>query len=291
MKSPPAGFVRQLIDLGLTDLEARAYAALVAHGGMTAYQLAQRIGKPTANVYKAVRSLAAKGAAATQRGRRRVLVAIPPDEFLGRLRRRHAELIEGAARSLRELRAAPDQPHLYALEDVESTLERARAMLTGATAIAVVDAFPLALESLRGDIERASARGVKVFVQAYEKVRLRAASLVIARDAEQVVAHWASEQLNVVTDGRQVLLALCTRDLDAVIQAYWSDSLYLACMTHAGLLREHAFHQMGALLDRRTITSARLRAVIRSNPTFHTMANPGQRELAGLVRSRSKELS
>src|SRR5688500_1986290 len=51
-----------LQDLGFTGLEAEVYAALLEGSPVTAYRVAQQVGKAAANVYKAVESLRRKGA-------------------------------------------------------------------------------------------------------------------------------------------------------------------------------------------------------------------------------------
>ena len=53
---------KSLESLGLTQIEALAYAYLVANPSSTGYRVARGIGKPTANVYRALESLGRKGA-------------------------------------------------------------------------------------------------------------------------------------------------------------------------------------------------------------------------------------
>src|SRR5689334_21396734 len=141
-----AALISQLNELGLSELEATTYVALVARGSTTAYQLAQQIGKPTANVYKAVRSLADKGAVVVQPGSKRMLTATAPDEFLAQLQHRHQELIAHATRGLRSLHRPAPGANLYTLESVGGAFERARTMLRAAREIVVVDVFPRSLE-------------------------------------------------------------------------------------------------------------------------------------------------
>jgi hypothetical protein len=54
--------VRHLSTLGFTELEAAVYTFLVESSPATAYRVAQGIGRPVANTYKAVESLQQKGA-------------------------------------------------------------------------------------------------------------------------------------------------------------------------------------------------------------------------------------
>ncbi len=286
---PHATLHTQLLKLGLNDLEARTYVALIKSGPATAYSIGRAIAKPTANVYKAADSLEARGAIISSPGEKRLLQPVPPDEFLAHLRRRQDELLEGVASGLRALRSAPAKVGLFQLENVDAVLERARRMLSAATTLAVVDAFPLAVERLRKDIEAASARGVKVYVQVYAPTSVRCESLVEVSGGADVLALWKSEQLNVVIDAKEVLLALCGDRMHNVIEAYWSNSLYLACMQQAGFLREHAFHQVRRLADSGEATPRKLARILDGNPSFGTTAMPGQRELAARIAHTKEE--
>ena len=49
----------------------------------------------------------------------------------------------------------------------------------------------------------------------------------------EAAAYWNSQQLNVVIDGRETLIALLDNELTQIHQALWSNSLYLSCLMHA----------------------------------------------------------
>ena len=68
--------VESLQELGFTETEALAYAGLVPISPATGYRVAQAIGKPAANTYKALESLEAKGAVLVESGAVRPLAAI-----------------------------------------------------------------------------------------------------------------------------------------------------------------------------------------------------------------------
>ncbi len=280
-----------LVGLGLNALEARCYEALIAGGRATGYELARRTGKPAANVYKAVASLARKGAVAVRSGRTREFDPIPPAEFLGSVERRHAALVEQALGELESVATSPDPSQLWAIESVDAAFERARSMLRAAKKIAVIDAFPAALERIAPDLRKAARRGVKVWAQAYRAIDLDVTSLVVASESDVVLEHWKGEQMNLVVDGREVLLCLMTAELKKVVEAFWSNAHYLACMHHAGFLREHVFHQARAALAAGRSSDAALRRVLDSSPTFHSTEVPGQKALAAHLAALSQEKS
>jgi len=75
-----------LQSLGMNRLEAEIYIYLLQQPGpVTAYRAGQAMGKPTANVYKAVDVLVRKGAVMVEEGPTRLCRPAPPQEFLGQL--------------------------------------------------------------------------------------------------------------------------------------------------------------------------------------------------------------
>ena len=151
-------------------------------------------------------------------------------------------------------------------------------MLTRAEKIAVVDAFPVALDAVLPAILAAIDRGVHIYVQLYQTCAIPGAEVVHAYQSEQVLAHWRCQQLNVIVDGQEVLLALLHADLSDVYQAVWTRSLYLSCAMHVGLMREHVFHTIAAFKDRPDFP-AELRQLLDQQPFFHDATVPGQQRL------------
>lgn len=269
----------QLAELGLTGLEAETYLALLELPAATAYQVAQVIGKPTANVYKAVRTLAGKGALIVRDGSKRVLSPIPPQEFIGGLSRRHQELATDVAEKLASLRAAPQADQLYAIASVDAVLERAATMLAAAKSVALVDAFPAIVERLSGDLRKLQRRKVKLYLQTYERTDIPAESNVVSGLAGQIRQQWNCEFLTLTVDGSQALFALCDKELTIAHQAYWSNSLFFSCLQHAGMLREHLYHELQAEFTSGKPTLARIRRLVQQHPTFYSLPAPGQQVL------------
>jgi sugar-specific transcriptional regulator TrmB len=230
--------VRALVELGFTGLEAEVYTALAEHPPMTAYKVAQLIGKPAANVYKAVESLQGKGAVIVEDGASRVCHAVPAEEVLGLLERGFRESRERAAAALAELQNLTTDDRVYQLRSREQVMERCRRMLERAERVALLDAFPAPLEELRPEAEAAAARGVVVAAKAYEPVSLREAEVFVHPEGREVVGRWPGQWVNVVVDGREHLLALLTRDGRGVQQAVWSESTYLSWVYHSAVSRE-----------------------------------------------------
>jgi sugar-specific transcriptional regulator TrmB len=229
--------IETLSELGFTALEAEVYAALVEDSPATAYRIAQVLGKAAANVYKAVDSLAKKGAVLVDDGESRLLRAVPPAELLGRVERDFQSARTKAERALRGLRGNEEDERVYRLQTREQVLERAVAMLGRAKHLIAIDVFPEPLADLRSDIEKTAARGVRTIVQVYSQAdaEVPGAEVVLAARGEAMRRAWPGQWLNVVVDATEHMLALMRSERGDVIQAVWSASAYLSVVHFSGL--------------------------------------------------------
>ncbi|HEX8169654.1 MAG TPA: helix-turn-helix domain-containing protein [Thermoanaerobaculia bacterium] len=257
-----------LTSLGLNQLEAEVYVHLLQNEPATAYRIGQALGKQTANVYKAVGVLARRGAVLLEEGQNRVCRAVPVREFIRHTERAFREKTAQAAEALAGAHTPTFDERVYRVESVDAVLERAATMLEKeAKDVAVIDVFPAAFAAIRPSIEKAVRRKVQVHLQTYEPVKIAGTALhVVAHPGQQSLEHWRSEQLNLVIDARQSLLALMSQELDRVHQAVWTESLYVSVLLHGGITAEQTIHRLlhlgvknRALREHRFFFNSRLR--------------------------------
>jgi sugar-specific transcriptional regulator TrmB len=278
----PLDPIEPLVALGFTNLEAEIYTFLANESPATGYRIAQALGKPTANTYKAIESLEQKGAIMVDDGATRVCRAIPADELLARLGRDFERRRARAKRTLARLRPDTADDRVYQMRTVEQVFERCRSMLAECRRIALIDIFPEPFAVLRPDIERAAARGVDVALQAYLPVSVAGVDVVVPPSAGDVLDRWPGQQLNVVIDAEQHLLALLESGGRRVLQAVWSQSAYLSCLHHSGLGCELALaalrREVGAT-DGADIDGNALRRVLARQRKVVSWDNPGYQTL------------
>jgi sugar-specific transcriptional regulator TrmB len=267
----------RLVELGLNRLEAEVYTFLLANRPMTAYRVAKHLGRPTANTYKAIEALARRGAVLVEEGENRLCRAVPAAEFLRHLEQGFLSQTREAATALAQLLQQSDDERVYRLESAPQLLERCRQMLERCERVAVVDAFPQALAAVQPAVADAVERGIRVHVQAYTPVHLPGAVVAQVDIGQQAVEHWGSQQLNIAVDGRECVIALLSHDLAEVYQGLWSNSLYLSCLLHSGMLSEQTLHHLRDLGE--SASGDDFRAVLARHPFFLNSDVPGQREL------------
>ncbi len=234
-----------LASLGFTGLESEIYAFLLRESPATGYKIAHGIGKPVANVYKAIQSLDSKGAITVESDGSRQCRAIPADEVLGRLAREFETRKSAAEEALANLGHRREAERVIHLRDREGLLVKARDALAMAekTALLVLTGnFPAEL----GDaIAAAKERRVQVTLRA-DRTDPRFESMLI-REGD-LHAAWPGELLLLVTDGRREVVALVDR-WGTLVQAVASDSPFLALLLHQGLSAEAAVAEIAERLE------------------------------------------
>ncbi|MDP1535831.1 MAG: helix-turn-helix domain-containing protein [Burkholderiales bacterium] len=151
-----------LRELGFTDYEARAYAALATTQPATAYEIAKKAALPRANVYAALHNLEAKGAIQPVTEKPVRYVPVDPEHFFRSVQRTTAGLCEDVVRAMRHSAKAAESAYVSIFRGehevrakLTDMLERARdhIWLKGPVAL---------IEPLAGALAAAARRGVMV---------------------------------------------------------------------------------------------------------------------------------
>ena len=245
-----AAAAQVLTALGFTETESLVYCDLLKHPGSTGYRIARSINKAQANTYQTLNSLVQKGAAVYEEGETRSFRATPPGELLARVRRTFESQVDTAARSLSRLETTESDDRIYQLRNVEQVVERARAMLGEAEETIAFSWFPGWAEPLRGDLAAAARRGVRaagLILRPEDDVP--EAKCVLSNIAERVCDIWPGDQIILVIDGRQSLLALKDRDSGDVRHAYWARNAFLSTILHNALSSDTLVHGSKLILE------------------------------------------
>lgn len=224
--------------LGLTRLEALVYAYLVAHPSTTGYKVSKGIGKPTANVYRALESLERKGAVTNDRASPPLFLAVAPDELLDQLEREFMDRRQIAAQALASVAAEPDTDDdgIFPVRTTDQVTGRARMFLTAARRVVLVDAMPPMLGLLADAVDDARSRRVRVIVLARGASESAHDDTIVDEDARRRTAG----ALRIAADAREALIATVTPDASAR-DGIWTRSPLVARTLHDAIANDMFF--------------------------------------------------
>jgi HTH-type transcriptional regulator, sugar sensing transcriptional regulator len=242
---------KSLESLGLTQIEALAYAYLVANPSSTGYRVARGIGKPTANVYRALESLGRKGAVLQDRALTPSFRALAPDDLLARLEHDFMKRKTAAAAKLATLQPDEGDERIYALNSPDQVMTRARIVLASARRLVLIDGFSTLLLPIAGVMAETRARNVRVLIRLRARRGEETAEAVPShRDTfeDAPPAPGTLPSLRIVSDAREVLLAAFDRDEARTREAFWTRSSFIARSLHDALTAEHCCARIEAMM-------------------------------------------
>lgn len=192
---------RTLESIGLSNYEARAYIALVAHGYGDADTIAETSGIPRTSSYKVLQSLCEKGFAMSTSGRPRIF---KPDEPM-RLKEKYVSQISDTfdkLGTLSEILRTRGEPQLvYTITGKSKVIAKIGELLDKSTNTVLIASpdFHEIRRALTKKLENAIGRGVRITIitQAGQKVP----------DNARVVVKKGLIATDVVCDGTLALLA------------------------------------------------------------------------------------
>jgi predicted transcriptional regulator len=241
--------IDHLSELGFSGAEAAVYVALLQEPKATGYRIARLAGKPVANTYKALDALHKKGAIIVdESGRGRTYTALPVSEFFEGMKRRLDTLRGHLEEELKGLTTGAVEGGIYQLTTPDQVYGRAKTMLREARSVALVDIFPEPLRHLRGDLEAAAKRGLKIWMLVYEPGEVKGCEMIAPKKSAMQLQIWKADWMNVVVDSKEALYSLLKKDGAAVERAVWIKDPYLAMLAFSGAFHEFAFDRAGQLI-------------------------------------------
>lgn len=278
MKTRPQSRPSRLIELGLSELEAAVYAFLAAESPASGYRIAQGLGRPVGNIYKAIESLEDRGAVMTADDNgTRVARAVPLEEFAARLRHELESACEAAREELAaKARSEPDAL-VYHLRDRAMLFERARTIIRCARRFVVGVATPVFMAQLGEELAAAAARGVPVAIKVFEQPEAALGAVRVIPDVRGGSALDAGpgQWLMLNADGAAMIEGLLDITGEEFAAAHWSENPLVAWNSYTGVVSNLMLALVrGKLLGETTVEE--IRRELESMQPYRTTRSEGK---------------
>ena len=151
-----------LRELGFTDYEARAYAALATRQPATAYEIAKVSGLPRANVYAALRNLETRGAIQPVTESPVRYVPVDPEQFFRQVQRSTAGLCDDVVQAMKRSTKAEESAYVWIIRGEAEVHAKLMAMIEGASEHIWLKAPVALIEPYASVLAAAARRGVVI---------------------------------------------------------------------------------------------------------------------------------
>ena len=244
--------IDNLVKIGFSEYEAKAYVALLRKNPVTGYELSKLSGVPRSMIYEVLCKLTARGAAITLYKEGVTKYApVPAAEFLDKLHREHEELIASLQADLATLTAASDLEYVWSIEGEDNIMAKAREAISQAKTRIHLALLPATFPALRPTLEEAIQRGVRVVVYTTNPLDLPGGQVVIASMPEEARDQTGGVGVILVVDGEEVLISEWLTTSQA--RASWTRSPLLVFIAEHHLRTDPYLPQILALLGDRAL--------------------------------------
>ncbi|MGL4370502.1 MAG: TrmB family transcriptional regulator [Spirochaetota bacterium] len=216
--------VDDLVSLGLSEYEARAYIAIISRGEpSTAYEIAKDSSIPSSKIYEVMGRLIDREIAqpAEAEGTRRY-TAIDPDEFLSRHRARVENSIARAGKKLAALKGKPNAAMIWNISEYGSLIEKSVRMVDAAEESVLLSVWKEEMFELYPALHKAEQRGVKIAAVHFGEPELSAGTVFSHPIADTLYAEKGGRGFALVADGRCALIGTVKKD--GSVEGGWSES-------------------------------------------------------------------
>jgi sugar-specific transcriptional regulator TrmB len=211
-----ASTTAELVGLGFSQYEARAYIALVGQQPMTGYGLSNLSQIPQPKVYETLRRLQEKRAVVQTGSDPAKYVAVPPDHLVAALSDEYQRRIADVRSGLAALGQPASRDELRVFESLTAwpaIIDRARTMMRAGVRHIYVSAHVDQLRGLIDDLREADTRGVRCDVLSFGRA-VAGLDLPNGRVLQHsstngvIYRHHQARHLALVVDSDQALWAL-----------------------------------------------------------------------------------
>ncbi len=199
--------VQNLVHLGFSLNESRAYHALLLESPATGYEVGARAQIPRSAVYGVLRRLVQAGLARAVAQRPERFAPVPVDHVVALLRKRFETSAQDFEESVRDLDVTPSAPDAYSVRGYTRVLEEAERMIHTAQSRLVISGWPREIEQLLAEIDKAAKRKVFLVVFSHSALpKIRGSVFSYGFDEKALEEFW-KHRLTVVADDIRTLIA------------------------------------------------------------------------------------
>ncbi|MBU4002810.1 MAG: hypothetical protein KKB94_10880 [Proteobacteria bacterium] len=216
--------IQQIVALGFTEYEARAYVALIKIQPATAYEISRESGIPSSKIYEIIARLVEKNIflAVIEQDKNKY-VPVPPDEFVDRRKSYFDDTLKALKASLPGLRKNEGVSFIWNVYEYEYLMDKARRMIQGVEQEVMVSLWPEEFEGLIFVLQKAESTGVKIAVVHFGIPEKKIGQIFQHPIEDTLYEEKGGRGFTLVCDGKTALVATISTDLH--VEGAWSHNM------------------------------------------------------------------
>jgi sugar-specific transcriptional regulator TrmB len=198
--------VTELMELGISEYEAKVYLSLLRDSPSTAYEIGKTSGVPTSKVYEVLKKLVDKDVVSIVGNEKtKKYIPLEPDDLLNMHRRMIEKTITSLESRLSNAREEKENISIWSIAEYDYLILKARRMIEGAGKTVLLSIWKEELQQLEDVAEEAFKKKVQIAVLHFGPTRFRT-GMVYQHPVEDTLYHEKGGRgIVLVVDSKEVL--------------------------------------------------------------------------------------
>jgi sugar-specific transcriptional regulator TrmB len=228
-----------LLNLGLTQYEIKAYLALVGNHPLNGSQLSRHSGIPRARIYDVLRSLTDKGIVVQiDEG---LYAPLPPKELLKRLRHNFESSVSLLENNIKAASEPPPYDYVWTIRGYDEVIEKAREMIAAARHEIYARMFPAEGQFFTQGLRAAEERGVEVKHISMGHPPSILKLQVVHPETDKIEGQLGGRSFDLVVDQAEILVGIFETGREDRSPINWAKNHWFVVATRDSL-RHDFFH-------------------------------------------------
>ncbi len=213
--------IQHIMDLGISENEARAYLALLSVHPATAYETAREAGIPTSKIYQVMDRLEARGMAqAVMAEGKKTYAPMRPDDFIAGQKQRIESTLDTLKSDLARTACSREVSYIWNIRDQAHILERARRMIDESADTLLLSLWGDEAAALEPCLRKAASRGLRIATVLFGGLKFDIGTVFRHPIEDTIYNEKGGRGITVVSDSREALMG--TVAVDGAAQGAWS---------------------------------------------------------------------
>jgi sugar-specific transcriptional regulator TrmB len=205
--------INNLLSLGFSEYESKAYLSLLKGFPATSYEIAKKSGIPTSKIYEVLNKLLDKGLMTQLEDNDKLkYVPISPDEFIDSYKNKMSETLKILASDLKSIKANSDYSYIWNINRYENLMDKAKRLVENAKSTLMLSLFNNELNTLLPNLVKAQKRKIKIAVIHFGKTDTRIGQFFIHPIEDTIYSEKGGRNLVIVRDSEEVLVGTIYSD-------------------------------------------------------------------------------
>lgn len=205
--------LRQLLDIGFSENEAKAYMALLRESPCTAYELSKNASIPTSKIYEVLGRLSERGVITeVEEKDKKKVVPLPPDDMLDQYQSRLDETLSSLRLGLKSINNEGDLSTIWNIRDYDILMNKAFRLISESSKTVLISCWTEELEILNPYLKLATERGVKSSVVLFGEGSSSSAQLFLHPIKDTIYTEKGGRGLVIIRDSEEVLFGNIRKD-------------------------------------------------------------------------------